>query len=99
MQDQKTRRAVIEKVIGYMTLGIDMSALFADVVKATATKDMVQKKMAYLYACGQAFVVLIHLKRLLGIWCQVPRQLRQLEGRPRSPSYEHTVSPLLLCSH
>ncbi|CAG9316259.1 unnamed protein product [Blepharisma stoltei] len=43
------RREVIKKVIAYMTLGIDVSKLFTDMVLISSTNDIVQKKMIYLY--------------------------------------------------
>ena len=54
-RDDKARREVIRKVIAYMTLGIDVSALFSDMVMATNTRDLVQKKMVYLYLCTYAY--------------------------------------------
>ncbi|ETO31638.1 hypothetical protein RFI_05481 [Reticulomyxa filosa] len=53
-QDPKAKREVIKKVIAYMTLGIDVSSLFSDMVMATNTRDFVQKKMVYLYLCTYA---------------------------------------------
>jgi vesicle coat complex subunit len=53
-KDPKFKRAVMERVVGYMTLGIDMSPLFSEMIMATATKDLVQKKMAYLYLSNYA---------------------------------------------
>lgn len=40
---------MIKKVIAYMTLGIDVSRLFPEMVKASRTDDLVMKKMIYLY--------------------------------------------------
>lgn len=40
---------VIKKVIAYMTLGIDVSKVFSEMVMAASTKDLVQKKMVYHY--------------------------------------------------
>ncbi len=37
-----------------MTLGIDVSALFRDMIMATNTKDLVQKKLVYQYLCHYA---------------------------------------------
>jgi len=37
-----------------MTLGIDVSRLFPDMVLACNTKDLVIKKMVYLYLCNYA---------------------------------------------
>eukprot|EP00475_Leptophrys_vorax_P041247 TRINITY_DN77800_c0_g1_i1.p1 TRINITY_DN77800_c0_g1~~TRINITY_DN77800_c0_g1_i1.p1 ORF type:complete len:749 (-),score=222.35 TRINITY_DN77800_c0_g1_i1:88-2334(-) len=54
MQDAVKFKTVVEKVIAYMTLGIDVSPLFSDMIMATNTKDLVQKKMVYLYLCTYA---------------------------------------------
>ena len=48
-RDQNKRRDVIKKVIAYMTLGVDVSKLFTDMVLISHTTDIVQKKMIYLY--------------------------------------------------
>lgn len=48
-RDLQKKRDAIKKVIAYMTLGIDVSPLFSEMVMASATQDMVQKKMVYLY--------------------------------------------------
>lgn len=48
-KDLQKRRDVIKKVIAYMTLGIDVSPLFAEMVKASRIDDLVSKKMIYHY--------------------------------------------------
>jgi AP-4 complex subunit beta-1 len=48
-KDPVKKRDVIKKVIAYMTLGIDVSRLFPEMVKASRTDDLVMKKMIYLY--------------------------------------------------
>jgi AP-4 complex subunit beta-1 len=53
-KDSKKKRDVIKKVIAYMTLGIDVSRLFSDMILASNTKDLVIKKMVYLYLCAYA---------------------------------------------
>eukprot|EP00164_Ancoracysta_twista_P001705 GFYU01002235.1.p1 GENE.GFYU01002235.1~~GFYU01002235.1.p1 ORF type:complete len:611 (-),score=160.67 GFYU01002235.1:77-1909(-) len=53
-KDPQRKRDVIKRVIAYMTLGIDVSRLFSEMIMATNTKDMVQKKMVYLYLCNYA---------------------------------------------
>lgn len=53
-KDARRKREVLKKVIAYMTLGIDVSRLFPDMVLATNTKDLVVKKMVYLYLCTYA---------------------------------------------
>jgi AP-4 complex subunit beta-1 len=47
-------RGVVQKVISYMTSGIDMSQLFTDMVMVTNTRDLIQKKLVYLYLCNYA---------------------------------------------
>ena len=43
------KREVFRRVIGYMTLGLDVSELLMDMILATSTRDVVLKKMLYLY--------------------------------------------------
>ncbi len=42
------------QVIAYMTLGIDVSRVFSEMVMAASTKDLVQKKMVYHYLATYA---------------------------------------------
>jgi len=53
-KDQQKKRDAIKKVIAYMTLGIDVSPLFSEMIMASATNDLVQKKMVYLYLVNYA---------------------------------------------
>eukprot|EP00607_Mallomonas_marina_P010992 CAMPEP_0182423356 /NCGR_PEP_ID=MMETSP1167-20130531/9325_1 /TAXON_ID=2988 /ORGANISM="Mallomonas Sp, Strain CCMP3275" /LENGTH=891 /DNA_ID=CAMNT_0024602253 /DNA_START=64 /DNA_END=2739 /DNA_ORIENTATION=+ len=53
-RDLKKKRDIVKKVIAYMTLGIDVSRLFTDMIMAIETKDIVMKKMVYLYLCNYA---------------------------------------------
>jgi len=53
-KDQNKKRDVIKKVIAYMTLGIDVSRLYPEMVKASRTDDVVMKKMIYLYLINYA---------------------------------------------
>ena len=53
-KDLNKRRDVIKKVIAYMTLGIDVSRLYPEMVKASRTEDVVMKKMIYLYLINYA---------------------------------------------
>eukprot|EP00754_Rhynchopus_humris_P021447 Rhum_TRINITY_DN14746_c24_g1::Rhum_TRINITY_DN14746_c24_g1_i1::g.115292::m.115292 len=53
-RDQVKKRECLKKVLAYMTLGIDTSGLFTEMIMACATKDLVQKKMVYLYLCSHA---------------------------------------------
>jgi AP-4 complex subunit beta-1 len=48
-RDMEKIRENIKKVIMYMTLGIDMSRLFSEMIMASQLGDTVQKKMVYLY--------------------------------------------------
>ncbi|XP_055510424.1 AP-4 complex subunit beta-1 [Leucoraja erinacea] len=55
LQADKLRyRNLVLKVIRYMSQGLDVSALFMEMVKASATVDVVQKKLVYLYMCTYA---------------------------------------------
>lgn len=38
----------------HMTQGVDVSSVFMEMVKASATIDIVQKKLVYLYMCTYA---------------------------------------------
>ncbi|CAH3174324.1 unnamed protein product [Porites lobata] len=53
-RDAVQYKKVIQKVIECMTLGMDLSSLFMDMIKAGATHDLVQKKLVYLYICSYA---------------------------------------------
>lgn len=53
-KDLNKKRDVIKKVIAYMTLGIDVSRLFPEMVKASRTDDVVMKKMIFLYLINYA---------------------------------------------
>jgi len=48
-KDITKQRETIKKVIAYMTLGIDVSRFFTEMVKAANTNDLIIKKMVYLY--------------------------------------------------
>ena len=48
-RNQERMRENVKKVIMYMTLGIDMSRMFSEMVMASQLGDTVQKKMIYLY--------------------------------------------------
>ncbi|XP_058394826.1 AP-4 complex subunit beta-1 isoform X3 [Diceros bicornis minor] len=52
--DRLRYRNVIQRVIRHMTQGLDMSGVFMEMVKASATVDIVQKKLVYLYMCTYA---------------------------------------------
>lgn len=50
----QTRKDAIRSTIQQMTLGKDVSSLFADVLKNMATNDVEQKKLVYLYVMNYA---------------------------------------------
>jgi vesicle coat complex subunit len=52
--------AVIKKVIGYQSIGIDVSKLFTEMAMAVATTDLVIKKMVYLYVFAQLKALLLN---------------------------------------
>lgn len=47
-------REGVTKVINYMSAGIDVSPLFTTMLMCIHTKDLVQKKMVYLFLCTSA---------------------------------------------
>lgn len=53
-KSQKRKRDIIKKVIAYMTLGIDVSRLFTEMMLCIETRDLVIKKMVYLYMSNYA---------------------------------------------
>ncbi len=53
-RDAKRKRDIIKKVIACMTLGIDVSRLFTEMIMAIESKDIVVKKMVYHYLCNYA---------------------------------------------
>lgn len=48
------RKEAVKKVIANMTVGKDVSGLFADVVKNMQTDDLELKKLVYLYLINYA---------------------------------------------
>ena len=53
-RDPTKKKDVIKRVIAYMTLGVDCSKLFFEMVKASITEDIVLKKMVFLYIVNYA---------------------------------------------
>ena len=53
-RDAEKKREVIKRTIAFMTLGIDVSRLFSEMIMASASKDHVVKKMIYLYITNYA---------------------------------------------
>lgn len=53
-KDKQRKREIIKKVIAYMTLGIDVSRLFTEMMLVIETRDLVIKKMVYQYLCNYA---------------------------------------------
>lgn len=49
-----TKRELFKKVISYMTIGVDVSTAFSEMVMCSATSDIVLKKMCYLYVGNYA---------------------------------------------
>ena len=48
-EEQAQRRQLFQKVIQYLTIGIDMSPVFSDVIMNAHTTDVATKKMLYHY--------------------------------------------------
>ena len=53
-KDSKTCQAAIKKTIQLMTLGIDVSSICPEMIMASATNNIVQKKLVYTYLCRYA---------------------------------------------
>eukprot|EP00850_Spirogloea_muscicola_P011386 SM000070S21352 [mRNA] locus=s70:581897:587414:+ [translate_table: standard] len=53
---EELKRELYKRVISYMTIGIDVSSLFSEMVMCSATSDLILKKMCYLYVCNYAVV-------------------------------------------
>ena len=53
-KNRDRKRDIMKKVIAYMTLGIDVSRLFTEMMLAIETRDLVIKKMVYLFLCNYA---------------------------------------------
>ncbi|CAJ0749742.1 13611_t:CDS:2 [Entrophospora sp. SA101] len=51
---QSSKRVIIKKILEAMANGIDVSSLFGEVVKVASTKDLVLKKLSYIYISTQA---------------------------------------------
>ncbi|KAF8388983.1 hypothetical protein HHK36_025667 [Tetracentron sinense] len=49
-----SKRELFKKVISYMTIGVNVSSLFSEMVMCSATSDIVLKKMCYLYVGNYA---------------------------------------------
>jgi len=41
----------VRRVVVYMTMGVDMSPLYSDMIMAINTRDITQKKLIYMYLC------------------------------------------------
>ncbi|ETE63663.1 AP-4 complex subunit beta-1 [Ophiophagus hannah] len=54
--DHLRYRNVIQRVIRHMTQGVDVSSVFMEMVKASATIDIVQKKLVYLMPGIQEYI-------------------------------------------
>ena len=54
--EARQKRDIIQKVVGYMTLGLDMSSVFMEILMQAQTRDVVQKKLIYLYLVGYSHV-------------------------------------------
>ncbi|GAM24954.1 hypothetical protein SAMD00019534_081290 [Acytostelium subglobosum LB1] len=53
-RDVEKIRASLQRIIAYMTIGIDVAALFPDVIMVVNTTDVIVKKLVYLYICHHA---------------------------------------------
>eukprot|EP00268_Persea_americana_P068197 TRINITY_DN9466_c0_g1_i1.p1 TRINITY_DN9466_c0_g1~~TRINITY_DN9466_c0_g1_i1.p1 ORF type:complete len:144 (+),score=19.44 TRINITY_DN9466_c0_g1_i1:292-723(+) len=49
-----SKRELFKEVVSYMTIGVDVSSLFSEMVMCSATSDVVLKKMCCLYVGNYA---------------------------------------------
>lgn len=67
------KREAIKKIIAHMTLGRDVSPLFADVIKSMQTTDIELKKLVYLYlinhAKSQPDLVILAINTFVKVHC------------------------------
>ena len=101
--DQTKKRDVLQRVIGFTTMGLDTSKLFDRMIMSVNTKDIVQKKMVYQYITHYArqnsdlaILVINTLSRDCGDESPVVRglALRSLSSLRISKLTEHLV-PLI----
>eukprot|EP00727_Mastigamoeba_balamuthi_P010825 m51a1_g6365 Adaptor protein complex 4 (AP-4), beta subunit (762) ;mRNA; f:113676-116347 len=52
--DPKRMLTAVQRVVSYMTMGADMSALFAEMAMACNTRDLAQKRLVYMYLSSYA---------------------------------------------
>ncbi|KAL8435614.1 hypothetical protein Efla_005959 [Eimeria flavescens] len=53
-RDVSRQRETLKKVIAYMTVGMDVSRLFSEIVMLSSTTDILLKKMVYFYLTNYA---------------------------------------------
>ncbi|EFA80508.1 adaptor-related protein complex 4 [Heterostelium album PN500] len=53
-RDGEKIRSSLQRIIYYMTMGIDVSPLFPDIIMVVNTTDLIIKKLVYLYICHYA---------------------------------------------
>ncbi|XP_026193608.1 AP-4 complex subunit beta-1 [Cyclospora cayetanensis] len=53
-KDLNRQREVVKRVIAYMTVGMDVSRLFSEMIMLSSTPDTLLKKMIYLYLTNYA---------------------------------------------
>ncbi|EGG17148.1 adaptor-related protein complex 4 [Cavenderia fasciculata] len=53
-RDTEKIKSTLQRVVYYMTMGIDVSPLFPDIIMVVNTTDVVVKKLVYLYLCNYA---------------------------------------------
>merc|ERR1711865_99621 len=106
-KDPQRKRDVLKRVIAYQTLGIDVSRLFPEMMLATHTNDILQKKMIYnfivYYAENRADLAMMTVNTLQKECCdQVDPMVRGLALKHlsslRVPNLaEYVVHPVTKC--
>jgi hypothetical protein len=83
-RNQERMRENVKKVIMYMTLGIDMSRLFSEMVMASQLGDTVQKKMIYYQV--ELFIIIL--------WCYLSDILKSVSNTVSSVSFSNFSTTL-----
>merc|ERR1711865_821466 len=106
-KDPQRKRDVLKRVIAYQTLGIDVSRLFPEMMLATHTNDILQKKMIYnfivYYAENRADLAMMTVNTLQKECCdQIDPMVRGLALKHlsslRVPNLaEYVVHPVTKC--
>ena len=94
-RDRRKLKEVIKKVIAYLTLGVDVSRLFSEMVMACQSAEVVIKKMVYLfltyYARAKSDLAILAINTLRKDCSDADPMVRGLALRSLANLHLHTV--------